>query len=579
MATNSSTGRSLLPLEKQLDEMCELDPYKPGLISDLLEVRSKAFSIWQDQRLKWFTDHKAQTHSLNIISHLGKVLEHLQTTDQRLNVHELYVLLVACYLHDIGMQDFNILTKSGVENYTEEDFEYIRKNHPKRSKELIINRSLRWERGQFDIGLPDDPQYLRPIALVAQAHGSDFFETTIGELRTLPNRPGNLPFRGELLAALLMIGDELDLHEQRATFPEEYKHSPNSLMHHFIHQCVTGVDVIEGNSPNIRKLRLTFEYPTGSEDYYIDVRDSIVRKLQSQMERTNPILEASTKSELTWDVKIEVRESFDPDHTRRSFLSTDAGKIALAQLQLTNTKTQLVDRDELIANIRSKISNTDRKFFAIITSTVDDLDWGQIAKYVKAQCSCLQLELIPISFKSATGHNPSDILEKIVVPIQSAGGTCRNYIKSKALSHFLDETKLKKMLEGVIEDVREFSEHKEIVIILERVDLAENTTKDWILGHLLPDFESANPRILFLITNRNGKLTDQLHLKEVTFFQLAAFTQEEIHSYLGKSMGYPMKKATEKADAIYAYSSGRPEDVYNGLLIEQNQNVNVTVRD
>src|SRR5439155_8475158 len=151
--------------------MCNESRPTLDLSSRLERVCRSAEAIWNEQRLAWFTDHRARTHSRRIISHLGVLVDHLQTTSAKLTPHELYVLLAATYLHDIGMQDFRVPGRGGVEQYTEVDYENIREAHPARGRELIIARTLERDRDEFRIDLDDDPQYLLPIALVAQAHG------------------------------------------------------------------------------------------------------------------------------------------------------------------------------------------------------------------------------------------------------------------------------------------------------------------------------------------------------------------------------------------------------------------------
>ncbi len=116
-----------------------------------------------------------------------------------------------------------------VENLTQAEFVQIREEHPAKSRQLIIARALQHKRGQFSIDLEDAPS-LVPIGLVAQAHGTRYFESTVRELRRQPNTPGGQPLRGDLLAALLLMGDELDLHEERAQFPAEMNRLPLAII-------------------------------------------------------------------------------------------------------------------------------------------------------------------------------------------------------------------------------------------------------------------------------------------------------------------------------------------------------------
>ena len=207
-----------LELERHLEELCEIHQLVLDLCGRLDRVRSSAKAIWTNQRLMWFTDHRASTHSVNIIVHLASVLARLQKTSQALTPHELYVLLAACYLHDIGMQDYRTDGGRGVEDFKDEDYMRIRRNHAQRSKELIIRRTLRRGRDDFRIDLDDD-DYLVPIGLVS---GRTWFLLLPAERSrswgARHDSPGNEPLRGGLLASLLLMGDELDLPPEPGDF-------------------------------------------------------------------------------------------------------------------------------------------------------------------------------------------------------------------------------------------------------------------------------------------------------------------------------------------------------------------------
>jgi len=340
-----------LDLELQLKQLCQEHDPPLDLFRRLERIRDSAITIWKEPRLKWFTDHSADTHSRKIIEHIGEIIDPLQHSAQSLNPHELFVLLAACYLHDIGMQDFRSANNKGVEHFTIDDFIDIRENHPQRSRDLIIERTLWRGRDDFNIDLDPDPQYLVPIALVSQSHGSKFFLATVNELQHLGQRPGNAPFRGDLLAALLLIGDELDLHERRATFPKEFAHSPQSLLHNLIHQYVTSVEICDGKTPKHRHINLMIQFPLDADDYRLDVLDWIILKLIKQCELTKKIFETSTKGELNWDDQISVHESVDRYHVRRSFLDSEHGNEALKILKQEILQGQTINRGRVAPGI------------------------------------------------------------------------------------------------------------------------------------------------------------------------------------------------------------------------------------
>src|SRR4051812_36589696 len=80
------------------------DPECP-LYERLERVRISAEAIWNLPRLPWFTDHRAQRHSRRLMALLGQATDALQKTERHLTRAEIYILLAACYLHDVGMQD------------------------------------------------------------------------------------------------------------------------------------------------------------------------------------------------------------------------------------------------------------------------------------------------------------------------------------------------------------------------------------------------------------------------------------------------------------------------------------------
>ena len=351
------------------------------------------------QRLAWFTDHRAQTHSRNIISVLGKILDRLQFTSSALNPHELYVLLSACYLHDIGMQDFRLDKNGrGVDSYTEKDYNRIRKLHPQRGRDLILYRTIRRERDEFIIDLDYDLPYLVPIALVSQGHGTEFFAESIDALRESNYSPGNETFRGDLLAALLLLGDELDLHQDRATFPQEYSLSPISLMHHYVHHFVQRIDVIDGLTSKHRRIVLSFNFPPDGDGYAPYVLEWVVSKLRRQSELTKTVVESSTDGELTWDPHIDVSNvTTDQYGVRRSFFSTPTSRKALHLLTREVINSRTVNREELTEAIESGIdqSRTAYRVIRVLQPNRERSDWPHLAERLAALCDTKEALLIP----------------------------------------------------------------------------------------------------------------------------------------------------------------------------------------
>jgi len=147
------------------------------LDQDLRRVRNAQAVNWKKILLTWFTDHTPEGHSRRIIELMGQAI----ADDELLTREELFVLLAACYLHDLGMQDA-IIDGRNIEVMDSSDWELVRERHPERSEQLIINRTLARLRDEYEIGLPQNSDLLEPIGLVARSHGSRYFEAAITEL-------------------------------------------------------------------------------------------------------------------------------------------------------------------------------------------------------------------------------------------------------------------------------------------------------------------------------------------------------------------------------------------------------------
>jgi hypothetical protein len=560
-----------LDLEQHLKELCEQHRPNLDLCERLERVRNSAEAIWQEQRLKWFTDHRAATHSRYIIEHLGSVLEHLQSTPQHLTPHELYVLLAACYLHDIGMQDFQSHNGHSVDQFTDEDYKRIRKNHPQRAADLIIARTLRWERDEFKIDLDPDPQYLVPIALVSQGHGSAFFPQTVEELQGLANRPGNMPFRGELLAALLLMGDELDLHERRATFPPEFSQSPVSLLHNHIHHYVTGVEVIDGRTPKHCRIRLIMEYPQDSDEYRPLVRQWLVTKLHKQCELTRPILESCTQGELSWDDQIEIPpEGVDRYGVRRSLLDPDHGNPALNELRHELLDGQTVDREELREVLQGALAQCGQHFQAIEIIDQERSDWSHLTKWLKAACDCGRVILIHIAFQQAVGHGSLDVLRRLFDKLTGMGLSCPNYGQQISFTPERQDA-LDMQGQAMLTDLATCADQHPMILLLERVDEAEQETRLWIENWLLPELSKQNVKMLAVSTrfNGNGQNTPD-YLQRLW---LVPFTHDQIAVHLNSEFGLPPEQAKHEADSILGQSFGSPLGVLNGLSHRRQRNM------
>jgi hypothetical protein len=543
-----------------LGTLCKAERPSLDLAERLERVRQSAERIWQRQRLEWFPDHTV-AHSDRIIGHLGNILCGLQDTNQRLNVHELFILLASSYLHDIGMQDFRIDERT-VDQLTISDYEVIRNRHAERSSELILHLRMELDRQAFRIDLDDEPQYFVPIALVSKAHGSSFFDDTVNELGSSPYWPGNQDFRGELVAALLLMADELDLHEVRASFPPGLDVSPLATLHNHIHHYITEVKVMEGGLPTQRRVRIIFEYPSDSETYQTDIRWWVVSKVCKQMRRTQSIIQKATAGQLGWDRPVHIQEFKDKYGARRQL-----PRSAQLRLQCERAEAEIVDRVELVKTIKHALCASQPQGELVEIADRDNSDWSQLLKWLTSAIRLHDAELLHISFEFTVAHSPLDILERCYKRLASLGLSCSAYQTAKVPRTGSGENRLDLLSQALISDLEKQGAVPRVIMLFERIDKADPQTSQWVKESLLSKLQGRHGPLLTIVTYRDsGK---DLGLGRC--FRLEAFSQDTVANHLTKRLGFRGREARDKAQEVYTLSRGTPLYVLNYLHLEEEQ--------
>jgi len=191
--------------------------------------------IWETQVLAHYTRHGVD-HSERIAARLAEIIPAGLLTDV-----EIYILLQSVYLHDIGMQDITYALphkNRATLNQADGDYEAIRRKHHLASKEWIEQDS-RGVGSRHTLKLRDDP-YADLIALVCRHHT----DSDLSDLKGSEDihRRGQV-IRVLLLAALLTIGDELDLTAERVDMdlltsqPIPAESKEHWWKHHYVETC------------------------------------------------------------------------------------------------------------------------------------------------------------------------------------------------------------------------------------------------------------------------------------------------------------------------------------------------------
>lgn len=222
--------------------------------------------------------------------------------------------------------------------------------------------------------------------VISEAHGTDYFSDAVNQLRKNPPAPKGKPIRGDLLAALLLMGDELHLHEERVSEClrwEIYKMEhfpPLSLLHIFRHHYINLVEV-GGQGDFERKIILRFQFPKDSENYADQIIKWVVTKLRRQCFLTQDILQSSTG--LFWYDEPQVVLMEDSRRVRDSL-----PPVAHRCLEKETLERPLVNREELLDKLKGYLKNPHSGNEVFIAWGEEDSDLNYLVDWLQAACEC-----------------------------------------------------------------------------------------------------------------------------------------------------------------------------------------------
>ena len=257
-AAKRPVTETLAPLEGRLGR--RRGPMLDTLDSDqrrqLENVRAAAGRIWSRPLHRYYTDH-TMAHSERVIALLDGLTAGVMRTDKWLSPTEVFVLLAAAYLHDIGMQNERFAngdpsTSSG------QRLEEIRAHHHEQTAEMIY-KVFEDPANAFAIPLSSDPGVVEAVALVAKGHRRvDLHDTAYD-----PFVHGGETVRLRLLAALLRFADALDMDHRRVDLKlmKLLDLPPESQLHWWRCHYVSGVSIED------EYVRIAYRFPQEQPDY------------------------------------------------------------------------------------------------------------------------------------------------------------------------------------------------------------------------------------------------------------------------------------------------------------------------
>lgn len=252
-------------------------------------IENWAQNFWQGHNQYPHYTHHDTRHSRSIIRHLEEWLRHASVD---FNDAELFILLGAVYLHDIGMQCTDPQLLRDVAKIPDEELnapfdegvsEEIRKAHSQLSAEMIqqaiggVDPQLTGLAALAQI-LPDE---YHAIALIAEGHASNIPDRAkTDKYVALP-----IPVRLQLLQYLLRIGDALDATKTRLDRP--YFTSgrwtmarPTTKYHMLKHHYVANITVSKGG-----EFTFVYTIPDNEQEHYELIRTCAESPLQRHLHK------------------------------------------------------------------------------------------------------------------------------------------------------------------------------------------------------------------------------------------------------------------------------------------------------
>ena len=280
------TGNDFL-MEKRL---MELDPGLHRRVSDSLFALRHVLSRY----LVYFpeyTDH-AETHSMAVIEYCNNLIGEKRIME--MNADELYVLLMACYLHDIGM---GLFVKDYEEFLEHIDFGDYFETHETISEREVIRAfhndfSACFIEKYYEVFDIPTKEHVFAIAQTARGHRKADLYDEQAYPSTLTFHNGNtvcLPY----LAAIIRMGDEVNVAEDRNSkilFNLDNYSTETQRLENEKHRAIKRMTIY----PN----RIELDVNTKEQDVFAAVSNLAI-KLQRTLDYCREVVEHRTPYEIT----------------------------------------------------------------------------------------------------------------------------------------------------------------------------------------------------------------------------------------------------------------------------------------
>lgn len=381
------------------------------LANSMEQVRRFVDQWWTQALMPWFTDH-GPGHSKRVAEYALAIADVPDLAEPHaLTVIERYILWSASWLHDIGMQT---LPGTPLGAMQPDDYERVRHDHPDQSANEI---KARYE----EAGLPrNDSPLVQAIAWVARAHGTSYYADTIKLLSRVP-LVRNETVRGGLLASILLIADEMDLHYERvAKLPPAWGSlSAVADAHAFKHRQVLGSKVNHVGG----KVTLCITV-TQSDDVDDIVSHAVQKWITHKLRRQIALVEDAFSGgfngrvEISRTILVEKVTAWEP--------VTVADPSSMHTIYADNARSELINHDLALQDLEASIS---RREFSVIRGRLlefVDIDGREdLLGAVVARARRDGTEVVECSYLYETrgASTVSDVVRSLIDQLQPGNGS------------------------------------------------------------------------------------------------------------------------------------------------------------
>jgi hypothetical protein len=469
-------------LARQLDRICEA-----------------AYEIWESQHLREFTVHGGP-HFTQVEANLDSLTHNLQASPKHLTPEEIFVLVAACYLHDIGMQ-------LGVGD--------AREKHAQYAYELVLHSSAQIGPEERRVTLPiKDSNARAAVARIARAHWTEFALQLPEEDYIYANERG----RARLLGLLLANADLLDTSAIRAGYFRSdhrlFDLNPVSELHQTMHHLVTGYE-IKPADPNVPHT-LLFELQWRDHSTMVqDMSEWQLRWFSSQLRQIMHEVERLSGGALRWATPW-ARVVFRPAEGPMPELSIGAKRVLAAEL----AAQRRIDRDKFAGEFRQAIGQCSRKVFQLSASSNSDA--RQMAEWCQAHA--MNAEGCIVARIDLASSDPMEIASLVANLFEQYGEHLPECDDGKALEKLKDYVLRNREASFVLLAVADSSLNDVLRPILESILFAD-------IGKGLAS------RVCIVICPTEIALSEADHVERRSV-DLSSFDRSEVDEYLRRRYGF-----------------------------------------